>query len=203
MSLKTLVKVGEVNNLSDARYCAGMGAEYIGFQLDETNEKFVDVTTYTAITGWLEGVKFVGEFENSTAAQIFEKYTQYNFEVVQISNPTQLLELASLQIPKILKIEVQNIQELTSIDYSKANYLVLESSSIDNITEKEVKVLKELCQAKPTVLGFGFSDENINDLLEKIKPAGIALKGGTENSPGTKTYDELADIFEAIEIDNF
>ena len=32
--LKTIVKVSEVNNLSDARYCAGMGVEYIGFSMD-------------------------------------------------------------------------------------------------------------------------------------------------------------------------
>ena len=42
MGLKTLVKVSEVNNLSDARYCAGMGVEMIGFSLDENHPKFIE-----------------------------------------------------------------------------------------------------------------------------------------------------------------
>ena len=39
--LKTLIKVSNINNLSDARYCAGMGVEMLGFSMDELSiEKF-------------------------------------------------------------------------------------------------------------------------------------------------------------------
>lgn len=203
MSLKTLVKVGEVNNLSDARYCAGMGVEYIGFQLDENHDKFVDINTFQAITGWIEGVKYIGEFENTASAQIFEKQKEYQFQVVQVSNPSQLDELGGLSIPKVLKLELNNLTELATIDYSKADYLLLESDSIDNLSTTDIDNLQTVCSQKPTVLGFGFSDENINDLLDQIKPAGISLKGGDEIRPGYKNYDELADILEAIEIDEF
>ncbi len=203
MSLKTLVKVGEVNNLSDARYCAGMGAEYIGFQLDEDHDKFVDFNTFKAITGWIEGVKYIGEFENSTSAQIFEKQKEYQFEVVQISNPRQLDQLGGIGIPKILKLTLNSIEEISSIDYTKADYLLLESNGINELSSEDINTLKTVCTQKPTVLGFGFSDENINEVLEKIKPLGISLKGSDEIRPGYKDYDELADIFEAIEVDEF
>ena len=33
MALNTLTAVTEINNLSDARYCAGMGVDIIGFNL--------------------------------------------------------------------------------------------------------------------------------------------------------------------------
>ena len=38
MSLKCFVKVGSVNNLSDARYFSAMNVDLIGFKLDENNK---------------------------------------------------------------------------------------------------------------------------------------------------------------------
>jgi hypothetical protein len=53
--LKTKVKVSSIENLSDARYCAGMGVEWLGFPLAMPLEKFAE------IRNWLAGVQIVGE----------------------------------------------------------------------------------------------------------------------------------------------
>jgi phosphoribosylanthranilate isomerase len=52
MALKTLVKASEVNNLSDARYCAGMGVEMLGFCLDENHPKFIELARLREISVW-------------------------------------------------------------------------------------------------------------------------------------------------------
>ena len=65
MALKTFVKISAINNLSDARYCAGMGVDMLGFALEPTNPDSISPEKYTEIIGWLSGVKFVGEFEQS------------------------------------------------------------------------------------------------------------------------------------------
>ncbi len=38
MSLNTFVYIRDVDNLSDARYCAGMGVDMIGFRLDRSRK---------------------------------------------------------------------------------------------------------------------------------------------------------------------
>jgi phosphoribosylanthranilate isomerase len=38
MPLKTFVKVGCITNLSDARYCAGMGVDMLGFRAVEVRK---------------------------------------------------------------------------------------------------------------------------------------------------------------------
>ena len=53
--LKTKVKVSSIENLSDARYCAGMGVEWLGFPLAMPVEKLEE------IRNWLAGVQIVGE----------------------------------------------------------------------------------------------------------------------------------------------
>ena len=47
--LKTLVKVGEINNLSDARYSAGMGVELLGFALKHPERKVITKEEYIAM----------------------------------------------------------------------------------------------------------------------------------------------------------
>ena len=46
MPLKTIVKVGSITNLSDARYCAGMGVEMLGFNVVAGHESFIDAKKY-------------------------------------------------------------------------------------------------------------------------------------------------------------
>ena len=65
MTLRTLVKISSVNNLSDARYAAGMGVELMGFNLDESSGNIVAPEQFRAITGWISGVKLVGEITDT------------------------------------------------------------------------------------------------------------------------------------------
>ena len=51
--LITKVKVGQVTNLSEARYCAGMGVDFLSFPIVS-----IDPKTYQEITGWVAGPKF-------------------------------------------------------------------------------------------------------------------------------------------------
>src|SRR5688572_15531110 len=61
MPLKTLVKVGNITNLSDARYCAGMGVDMLGFRVIEGQENFVAPKLFQEIRGWVAGPKVVAE----------------------------------------------------------------------------------------------------------------------------------------------
>jgi phosphoribosylanthranilate isomerase len=70
--LKTTIKVSNLNNLSDARYCAGMGVEMLGFSMDE-----LDFDKFREMRGWLAGVQIVGETNSNDVSIIIglvEKY---------------------------------------------------------------------------------------------------------------------------------
>ena len=56
MALSTFVKIDGVTNLSDARYCAGMYVDVLGFNLEESSQKFLNPTQYEEITGWVSGL---------------------------------------------------------------------------------------------------------------------------------------------------
>lgn len=191
--LKVFVKVGNIKNLSDARYSAGMGVDQLGFEIG-TEENQVSETTYLAIRDWVSGTEFVKESdENSHESDIpFDLY-----ETSSMAHADSLLLKGKKVILKLPLEKVLSMEELPSIDYE---YLLLttsaaafkeNSSKIKNLATKRTIVLNITDNITPTLLAD----------LTSMEIKGIALTGGDEIRPGFKDYDELADILEQLEID--
>ncbi|MEM1407939.1 MAG: phosphoribosylanthranilate isomerase [Bacteroidota bacterium] len=197
MALKTFVKVSGVNNLSDARYCAGMGVDLIGFNLDQSDPNFTSVDKFKEISDWLSGVEFVGEFGNSTLDQIVNGLNQYNLSAIEVNDYTLLKDLKNVKT--ILRID---IEELYTVPHDlKIDFLVVESRQwpspmqMDQINKRTigVKVLLD-CIA---------TQQNVYELLELTDIHGISLTAGDEIRPGYKDYDELAEVLEALEEEEY
>ena len=206
MALKTFVKVSGVNNLSDARYCAGMGVDILGFNLNLGDEAHIPKEKFEEITGWVTGVQTSGEFGPAEPSVIQQVIGKYPIDYIEFSRPEFARELSTFGKALALRLDVSN----TAVDDMAAamgfaddfcDYFVLESSK-DKLEEKQLKLIEGLARKYPVILGFGINAENIGVLLERIPLKGISIQGGHEIKPGLKDYGELADILEALEVDD-
>lgn len=204
MALKTLVKVGSITNLSDARYCAGMGVEMIGFNLDKDSPNFVNSTLFNSITGWITGVKLVGELREASANLVKEILQEYSLDYLQVNQCIDWEALHALGVPLICHItwDPQSDKNLFNEIYAPilpfVNWFLLESES-DTLSSNDLRTLQQIASCYPVLLGFGVSQDNVTEILAGTPVTGIALKGSHEISPGFKDYDELADILEQLE----
>ena len=98
--LATLVKISNVTNLSDARYCAGMGVDMLGFSMDEFSPDYVDPSRFTAIRNWVVGVQIVGETTETDLARIGELIATYQPDLLQIEEAALLPSLSTLGKPQ-------------------------------------------------------------------------------------------------------
>ncbi len=206
MALKTFVKISNVNNLSDARYCAGMYVNLMGFSLEATNEYFVDPVKFKEITGWVSGMSFVGEFKTSHPDTILETLGRYaEIETIQIEEEAHIQMLLNTSYALILKKDVgsnQELEDLSALAHTLGENnitLLLEASSDFSPDVSLIKNLADRCQ---TLLGFGFDALNVEGIVEGTGVKGIAMKGGHELKPGIRDFDELADILEVLEEDD-
>jgi phosphoribosylanthranilate isomerase len=206
MALKTFVKISNVNNLSDARYCAGMYVNLMGFNLEPHNPNYVSPEKFREITDWLSGLEYVGEFDASHPDTILETARNYDIQYIQIQELAHLQMLVNTGYNVILK---QPIREEKDIEYLIALapslnendvVLLLESDSVE-LQPEYYPLIKELAQTTVVLLGFGIHSETIEEILEQTQVRGIALDGGDEIKPGFKDFDELADILEVLELE--
>lgn len=196
MSLKTKVYVS-TNNLTDARYCAGMGVDFIEFIVDPTHPEALAKETYLGISQWIEGVNFVGYF--SSVDKLAETCTELSLTTI-CSHDIKVLNSVDDHYKKVLKVNITSLDRAIIDNLIKlkdsVDFFYLESDNISELNSYEFLNTIGL----PILLGFGFNDSTVLKAIES-SIAGIGLKGSDEERPGFKDMDELADILEAIEVD--
>lgn len=200
MALKTFVKVSTVNNLSDARYCAGMEVNLIGFNLEKENPNYISPENYKELTEWLSGVQYVAEFEKYSGTEIIEAINEYKVDYIQTADTTQIEGLAQSGLPLILKVNINNLGQLPAA--LEIDYLLITSDE-DGLSEEQIKKISDVAKHFNVLVGTGITDQNVERIVKETNASGIALQGGDELRPGYKDYDELADILEALEEEDY
>ena len=200
MALQTLVKVGNITNLSDARYCAGMGVDMIGFVMDKFSNDYTPPEKLKEIQSWVAGVQIVGETESTDFDEVVSLLQSYEIDILQITDPGLLPRIAEAGKPIILKVDAENayLEDYLKLYGSFVEYFLIDGQEL---TDFFLYRLKEYARDYQVILGFGINAERIHQLLEETSVKGIALKGTHELRPGYKDYDELSEILEVLEID--
>lgn len=208
MALNTFVKVGKVSNLSDARYCAGMGVDVIGFNLTPETKNFVPADKFREITEWLSGVDFAGEFVGLSAAEIIHFISHYELQYIQISDPSLIKELSGREIPLIFRVDMDQpyhpgeIVPLLQQHHHQVALFLFESEkdACDPAVLEEILLLSE---EYPVLLGYGVEPSNLSKITKETSVRGISLLGEEEIRAGYKDFDKLAEILELLEVDDF
>ena len=197
MALKTFVKVSGVNNLSDARYCAGMGVNQIGFNIEENHTNYTDPQSFKELSDWVSGVEFVGEIESEeSAGKINSLIENYEFQAIQVASQALINEAAETGKEVIFYTTSAEEAKNVATEYgAQLAYILLESENLD--------LLEDISSQCAVIIASGFNADNLDDVLNQYNPKGIALKGSDEIRPGFKDFDEMADILEALDADEW
>ncbi|WP_161887813.1 phosphoribosylanthranilate isomerase [Pontibacter russatus] len=205
MGLRTSVIVNGINNLSDARYCAGMGVDIIGFNLKLDDPERVKPEALKEIIGWVSGVHIAGEYTRARPEMINDMAEEFGLDYIQLDTPYLIDEIEEINRPVIQKIFINKdtveseLLEMMELYSPVVHAFIVYSDDFSSVDETNMKFLKSLAKQFKVYIGFGIDKTNITAILTRIKPAGIGLHGGHEIKPGLKDFDELQEIFEEIE----
>jgi phosphoribosylanthranilate isomerase len=189
MPLKMIVKVGKVTNLSDARYCAGMNVDLLGFVTVENQESYLPPKEFQDIRGWLSGPQIVAEIYGlSSVSELNDIIDNYKPDYLELSEKE--LPLVDGSLPLIVRWSKGEFDK--AMDIPNLYALIVDKTQLDNIGDNKIKI-KLLVEA-----------ENLSE-VEAVtnRPAvkGIVLNGTQEESPGLKDYDHLSEILERLEVE--
>lgn len=199
MALKTFVKVSNISNLSDARYCAGMMVDMLGFNIDPRSDKQLSPSDFKEITGWISGAAIVGEFQNAEKENICQALNEYAIDYIQISDINKVESINLLGKPLIFHLSIDNKEDLQGMK-GKLSYLdelvkmvVIKSGDAALFEAIDAKI--GYYNANLQLLkGYGLLD---NDHLSKFP--GIEIEAAEEDKPGFKDYGDLMSVLELLE----
>ena len=198
MALKTKVKVGQVTNLSEARYCAGMGVELLGFPIGSGAHQ-LSLDGAKEIIGWIAVPQLVFEMEHCVDAHILQQVTE-RLPTCHIQVSLDHLSLDCIKKiknhPLMLSAGYESRKDiLKRAEGLEVKYIVLKINNLD-VDWNEVGAIN----ARIPVLIAHQQPDGVNELIQR-PISGLALNGTPETKPGLKEYNHLADILEALEVD--
>lgn len=206
MALKTFVKVSNISNLSDARYCAGMGAEMLGFAVEQDAENYIEPQAYSEMIAWLSGVEFVAEFTKSNLQEINHILEKYPTHAIQTENEevlAKLLENVQKQEIDTLPIKIlfrtENLETLELLAEKYASIVAF--FILPNATSYTIEQIEPLTKKYNILLENLGSLSEVETFLQNTQAKGLVLQGTKEIAPGLKDFDDLAEILEGLEIE--
>ncbi len=194
MNLKTKVIAAEVSNLTDARYFAAWGVDYMSYVIDESAAGFIGLDGIKEIIDWVEGPINLGYLSGlNIPTNISDLYSQLQLKGL-VCNPFIVSKDILYLSPKVYReVVYQDDLEVTE------ELLIVKLS--DTPLSNAIDRLSTLARDNEVYIDGVNTISDIELLLEKVNPTGIVLRGGEEEKVGFKSYDELDVLLEYLEVD--
>lgn len=198
MSLKYFVHVSSISNLSDARYCSGMMVDSLGYNLDENSNNILSIDSVKEISQWVNGVKFIAEFYNSSEEHINKILENEIFDAIQLNIENKIKNINFNDSKVLIRISNPNEINENTNKLLDENFPKTETLIIDNLSNESINNLGYLDKKYMLIIN---PYEDISSLISKLehKNFGLLLKGSNEIRPGLKDYDSLSEFLESID----
>lgn len=200
------IKASRVNNLTDARYFAAWGVEWMGFCLEIGSPDYVAPQDIKEIKDWLVGPQIVGEFGIGQSAQEINAAVELlHLDMVQLSTFVEKEVLEAIEAPVIKELKIVEAEQFTTVaevlpllkDKVQVFLLDMTGGNVDWTTVQ--LILQQLCLNYPIVLKLDCQPADLSTIKTTINPLGIAVEGGEEEAVGVKAFDDLDEWFERLE----
>ena len=167
----------------------------MGFDLNVDSPTFSSPLQLNALREWISGPRIIGEFSGmQEKADIDELLKTLDLDIIQLGPFAQRDWVFDVLVYR--EVLINNLADLPDSD---AYIIKGDGKSLSD--PDNVEKLKELCKDRKVFIDISLSPEELVNLDKEIQPEGFVLRGGEEEKVGYKSFDELDEIMEALEVD--
>lgn len=188
--LYVMVIAQNVNNLSDARFFAAAGVDWVFFSQDLWQEPNLN-TIYNLIE-WIEGPGIVVPFFRSKDFDCDHE----KMLLVNRDSPYEDIASAYNQVACLLVGPLAQI-DLLKFDFSPFDMVILKTD--ENFNTRHLKDLQLNQTVQTLVLDCVEPISKIKNMIEQNLIQGIMIHGGNEERPGYKSFEDQEAWVELIQ----
>jgi len=199
------IKLSNINNLSDARFAAAVGIDYIGFCFDADDASYIPPVKAKEIFEWTSGINIVAEFGEQRIDEIKDISELLSVDFIELCNTILPDKLATFQIPIIKKIDLDKFDKVSLISEIEAYKKTCYAFHLFSASGKEdfyKDTLKVLCEYNLVIWGLPLTLTNTKNIIDFYKPFALNISGGNEEKPGIKDFDEMNDWLDNLRMDD-
>lgn len=182
----------DIQNLTDARYFAAWGAEWMSFLLKETDLNAEGLARIKEIIDWVDGPKMAASFPESTAAEIIMEYAiSLGLDGIIISGE-KADQIDSFGQNISVLFPCKSMDDLADCAYEHVIFQIENESQLGGLTD-------DLLESYTIYLDTNWTTDLIKKYNSLFDQSGLLLRGGAEEKVGFKSFDELDEIFDELE----
>ncbi|PSQ82676.1 MAG: N-(5'-phosphoribosyl)anthranilate isomerase [Bacteroidetes bacterium QS_7_67_15] len=202
------LKICGITELEDARYCAGAGADYLGFIQHEDSPRYIAPDEAAKIIDWVHGPAPVGVFVNDPAEAVNRTADDAGFALVQLHGNEPPEVCAAIEAPVVKAVRVLHDASATQLRTFMEPYvehvdfflLDTHSTSLWGGTGESFnwRLARELSADFPLFLAGGIDSGNVEEAVRTMRPYAVDLSSGLETEPGKKSFEKMERFFETF-----
>lgn len=206
------VKICGLTTLEDARFCAGAGADYLGFIQHRSSPRYIPADEVQQIKEWIHGPETVGVFVNVDAQTVNQSTEVADFDMIQLHGDESPAYCKRMSRPVIKSLAVRPSDTVRSLSRILNAYVDCVHSFLLDAWHPSLSggtgtcidwdVAKALAAKYPIILAGGLNPENVQEAIRTVSPQAIDVSSKLERSPGRKDFDLVTNFFESIKEDH-
>ncbi|MCI0482823.1 MAG: phosphoribosylanthranilate isomerase [Candidatus Dadabacteria bacterium] len=197
------VKVCGITNSDDAFRAVELGADALGFIFYKGSKRYIDPRDAQRIISSLPPfVSSVGVFVNQGPDEIKEAVETSGVDTVQLHGD-ETPEFCALLPYKLIKaVRVKDTVNTEEVELYPVLAILFDKHTDEMYggtgTSFDWGVLKGIAISKKVILSGGLTPENVFRAIEIVRPYGVDVSTGVEDSPGKKNHMKMRKFIEAV-----
>lgn len=197
------VKVCGITNSDDAFRAVDLGADALGFIFYKGSKRYIDPRdAHRIISSLPPFVSSVGVFVNQGADEIKEAVETSGVDTVQLHGD-ETPEFCTLLPYKLIKaVRVKDTVNTEEVELYPVLAILFDKHTDEMYggTGKSFDwgALKGIAISKKVILSGGLTPENVFRAIETVRPYGVDVSTGVEDSPGKKNHIKMRKFIEAV-----
>lgn len=186
LMLKSQILASEVSNLTDARYFAAWGVDFMSFNCNAGESSFIETPAILEILEWVEGPINLASFsglQNPEQIESLIEAANLGGAILGPFTPESTVNFLDLEHRFVEKVFSDN--------------LIIGDNTIIKIEKKNLDKL-EIQSSRNVFLDCSDLDMETVDQIITRGDVGIVVRGGEEEKVGLKSFDFLDDVFDLL-----
>ncbi|MFN2508068.1 MAG: N-(5'-phosphoribosyl)anthranilate isomerase [Chthoniobacterales bacterium] len=203
-----VVKICGITNLADAEAAAGCGADILGLNFSPLSKRCVTPAIAAAIVSRVskrfERIRFAGIFVDQDRSLVEKLGSQLGLDAVQLHGDESPEYVEALRVPAVIKaVRVQSRLPDPAAGAYRCDAILLDTwDSNTRGGTGETFPWSIAAEIRPRlnrlILAGGLTPENVGEAIRIVRPFGVDVCSGVEDSPGHKDAEKIRAFVEKV-----
>jgi phosphoribosylanthranilate isomerase len=204
------IKICGITNIEDADVAVKAGADALGFVMYRHSPRWVEPAVARAIIADLPPfVSAVGVFVNEETERVRALMDECGFALAQLHGDESVLYCQNLGRPVLKALRFKDRRALFSALAEFQGLVNVRGVLIDAYSDRayggtgqtvDWAWAHDAARSVPIILAGGLNPTNVAEAVQAVRPYGVDVSSGVEESPGKKDPDKVKAFVEAARL---